>query len=805
MFLRIIYIIVLSLFIGCGGGSNDEKSDNNITEDLNSSNLEIERKPFLIESIHCLNPENLEAGRTIIVSSKITSEEDALLTVAYYITDEDDAEYEESILLDSTVLSVKEGTFDYESSFILPSDLETGKYNIIGFLLPEEGTVLDEREDPLSEEEVENYARLYVEGTELLDIKANDGKPDLELVSIEVNSKNISEENLEKGLTSQEKTTDTTARLTFDIGIVDGNVILNNRKNIFHGSIDVQAYIADANEIVTSACLELDDRCESLEFYQLNSENEVSNKEHLIIEDIKFKERKTILFDIYISEDLLKRIAKSVLGDEDSSIKLKVALSGVEQSSTEDVDKNSIELPIEFEPIILSRSNVDNTNDVLAQALPDYQLRIEDYFRELDKLNPHMNVAEDFTPVDVSEVSSSDPVVIQPPSTVLTPVAGTLLTPASLDNLNIERFRIDEATIVHPVLEPVEITPVELSDLALGADIVAPIGALDLREEEEDYSEIPTDASKLFKENFVYGVMGDYFGIAMNLEAYAQFDNSGIEGVGEGTVDVKLLGLLLHPLSVNAYAGIKPESFEDTRYNLELEVMESVVYSQRESISSRYHLSSSTADEMGERISENIAEVAGLGEEPLFEYRERQYKVWKETSTQTIFVGPVPLTFEGYVSGELGLELNVLIPNMTSLSSNARPYTNLNAGGSASVGISGFGGGVEGRLRLVEESFIAESLGSIHFIENQAEDRVLVLAGTLEEKITNRISGPSGEINLYGEYPYAKICHTRWGHLPYPCGGGIKRKRLNIANFESGTSTQELLNQRQTLFQVRLP
>jgi len=782
-----ILTLILILFIGCG--KTDIKK--NTTSDF------IIKKGFTLERIECLN-DSLEAGREVVCNATILDDssvtDDENLSIRYYLTN---SKGTQSTILGIESFTSNKGSFTYKSKFILPTLLKSDSYEVTGFIFSTELAELDRQNKELTKEEKENYQRLYSRMKEKLKIKANDGKPDLELLSLSINNTKIQNKQISKKSTPP--------LLTFDIGVVKTKVILNNKERIFNGTIDISSFIADAKKIKLSACLEVDGSCEKIKFYRVDNSKIIKERE-FIVDSVVMQEPKTILFNASVHESLLKKIAKLVLEDTATVVKLKVTLFGVNQSATEDKSKNHIEGILKFAPIILSNANIDNNHDIVAKVLPDFKLKSSDYVLKLYEVNKNINPV---TPVYNNPVNINNQGFINHITGINIP--STHEDSVSESSNNIELPQVISSTVVvkntpqQLLLEPLKVSLQDISKLSLGT-VLVPIHAIDLSA--LDPNSVSTDVEKVFGEEFKFDEQGKYFGIQATIGANAKFNKKGVETRGKGVIKAKLFGYNFTPLSITSYAGIKPASFNQTGYNYDVKVVGFNLYTKGKYLSEVHTITESSASDVGKKVKENKKKVKAYLDSTqkitLFSYEKGYSKTATLKKSKTLMIGPIPVVIGAYAKGTVGLDFGGAIVGLSEVTVSAIPYGELEAGAHGGIGASDiFSVGVEGVFTLIKESLIANVTGTLSFIENEASDKVVLFVGTLKETIRNVLEGPKGKINLYVDYPYAKICYTSWGSIPYPCGT-TKRARFNLASFSSRVYDTLLLEKEQTLFRVRL-
>ncbi len=143
----------------------------------------------------------------------------------------------------------------------------------------------------------------------------------------------------------------------------------------------------------------------------------------------------------------------------------------------------------------------------------------------------------------------------------------------------------------------------------------------------------------------------------------------------------------------------------------------------------------------------------------------------------------VPVTVEGRVCAEVGIQasLDLLHSSPNTFEARLGPY--LEAGGyaSAAAGYSGLLAlGVRGELVLVRDDFFGGAQATIELVDQgpYCPYAAGCIRGALREGIENVLQGGEGQIYLFADYPTLKWC--RW----YPCIR-TARAKLPIVNWGS--------------------
>jgi len=154
----------------------------------------------------------------------------------------------------------------------------------------------------------------------------------------------------------------------------------------------------------------------------------------------------------------------------------------------------------------------------------------------------------------------------------------------------------------------------------------------------------------------------------------------------------------------------------------------------------------------------------------------------------TFFVGPVPMSAGGYVTGNIGVRLGTADQNLnpilfTSADDDYRlgtaitPFANIEA-----TMYGGFGSrkfiiaGVEGVLTLLSEElefFYGIEIELINEGVGAAPAEFVISQGP---KITNTFTGPQGKINLFAEFPVLKFKTCKIGFVKIRCPAFVRVK-----------------------------
>ena len=568
LFSHIKAVIVVSMIsiiiLGCGGGGSSSSSG----ADSNTSGTESGSALLMrMKSVECLNAQNLEAGRVIQLRgvSENTKAVQEDVRVSYMLVranipeNNDTNEIGENIAYDIFTPVVGDTTRDINAT--LPPSLATGSYHIVAIINPEE--YMDVDINLSSQDAIDAYEKAYAV-SDNLQIQANDGKPDIEITYIAINDNT----NMQA---SMRATADTV--LTFDVGVIDDKVILNNTNLSFLGMLGLKTSIADASDVKTTACLEFGGECKTVKIYSVDENNQTHLDSDFIISSIELEKNEDVLFNVIIDNPLLEELVIAALKDDTLIVKLKVSIAGIDESATEDSGKNSIETGIRFSPVMLSRANIDNTYDVIAPALSSYKYSLHDYIDDIKIIDTAYTV--------------SNPISLFNPGLGLSlndPIEGiTLTNPTQIKDNSIIKFEPVNTTSTFELIEPVLIPQPNVDNpnddplkIEKNPDIVTQISLKDgvtsalldgyIRDVAKE-----TVNEKVFGRGFQAKFGNDYISLSANFNGQAAFNRDGAALTADASLDVDLYVIAFSMLGVDGYAGIRPAQLEQTGYQFDLE------------------------------------------------------------------------------------------------------------------------------------------------------------------------------------------------------------------------------------------
>ena len=806
---------------GCGGGgsSSSETGSNSSQADANTS---IPKAAKSISALTCRNTSDLMAGRPVMLEDILNNSEGRSdTTVSYYLMtadmldDNGSDSQERGKNFGNAIVSLPPGTITHDLNLTLPPDLSTGEYKILAMLHPD--TIEQKDYNYTTAEEEPLYKQLYAV-TDTLYIEANDGKPDVvtTYLSVEDNSqaKQISKQAPAKQAVSY--------HIPFDIGIIGEDVIVNDKNISFTGIFGAKTYITDAMNVQATACIAYGSACDPVKIFHVDENNATVFSNTFTIDKITFDHEEDILFNAFIDSELLKKIATKVLKDKSLVTKLRVTLGGIDESSSQNPNKNTIETQVVFTPIVLGLEHIDNTNDIIAPALSNYRFTLNNYLDDIQKIDPTYPVkSSDSDSVDL-DLFQTDLTLVDTPSvddiTLSDPTK--IISFGNIPGFNIKPVQTTpDFELVKPVIIPrfpdfgdndkdvFQVTP--------KADIVSQLSlknGVDSSLIDGPAVDLSTEVvhEKVFGKNIKLNTGGKYFGMTFNAGAQAVFNAEGAELTGESSVNVSMLSIDVDVFKATAYAGIKPGQLHRTGYDTEVEFLGLNIYTRSDFIGEHYHLTNSTAQDLRKRIKENIDAVEAYqqnGTDTLIDYK-RYWEVYKEkkvTDTITIFL--VPITFTASASGTIGVDFKMHEKSIGSVAAYADPHAHIQGSGSAAIGIPGAQVGVEGQVGLIDTNYPSVFAAGIKFESDS--HYVYSFLGELSEKIIDISRPPYGEISAFAEYPWPDICYTRkccckkCTKIPYPCLV-TKHENKVVDSFESHMKFKTLLNKHQTLFKVNI-
>lgn len=248
----------------------------------------------------------------------------------------------------------------------------------------------------------------------------------------------------------------------------------------------------------------------------------------------------------------------------------------------------------------------------------------------------------------------------------------------------------------------------------------------------------------------------DKFGVGYGFDALASLDGRGAIASVAGVLDAEVFGNRFDFLTVDGRAQVVPAvdpsavEGEDSSFGIDVRFLGFTVYSLHRP------LGFSTSA-------------------PFSVSKEKKY-------SRTFFLGPIPVTASGGVAGEIGYELVASVQPL-SMVSRIEPYAKLEGTLEAGVGIPGLRAGAGGTLTLIEERFGGNAEASL-LVQSVTP---AVFQGQVTMQVENTLTGPSGRLFLFVEYPGIKWCRgCIFGFcFPFPCGFKTCRNEWGLVTWTS--------------------
>ncbi len=768
------------LFSGCGGGGGSG-SDGNGSSTTSGSTSSASQTALTMEAVECLNAANLEAGRTIQLRSVINSSgmSDKNSTLIYMIEPDGNENNSTGTYLVSDYFVPAQGADTRDIIATLPVSLQSGSYRIIATI---DDTAFGNSDFNLSALDKELTAK-----SDALFIQANDGKPDIEITSIKISATD-SESSKIRSMENEPS-----AILTFEVGVVDDNVILNSRGISFNGVLSINDYIAEAKNFRVSACIDFDGSCKPIEMYSVDDTNQTHYDAYMRVESAKPYRPKDIIFTGVIRKELLNDITTAALKNSEFSPTIKVTVDGIEESGTQDLKKNSIETAVKFTPVVLSRENIDNTFDRVALALSNYKLSMKSYLKDIKAIDPAYPVEINSSGFSLFETGQDfqlnnliKNITLQEQDSQefidgkirFEPVR----TPGNISL--IPTIRIPEPTGVNKQNDPINnIRPVNsmIQELSMGEDISPVLLGAHVNDLSKE-----TVKSKVFKKPYKLATMiNEYAGLRGGLLGMARFDKNGVVFLGTADMDAYILNGWYQIVGIEAISSTWPVDLDETGFRFSFSFLNNTVYEYSKYITEEEGVSDSAATDLKQKVQENIETLETMKGD-LLSYHDG--KGWHDAKKEggTFYIAFIPIAYEYGVMGRMGVKWDLDIKSIGRVDAGITPYAHFEGYGEIGPGFSYHGInvsiGVEGRLYLIHDTFRMGGGAGIKFVAG--DSGVTSYIGELFEFILNDITPPYGGVYLYAKADLIGSIHKR------------------IWEVDSEPETKVLLNKHQTLFKV---
>lgn len=259
----------------------------------------------------------------------------------------------------------------------------------------------------------------------------------------------------------------------------------------------------------------------------------------------------------------------------------------------------------------------------------------------------------------------------------------------------------------------------------------------------------------------------DKFGVGFGFDSFASVDGRGAIAEVEGGLAIEVFGSTFDFMHLDARAQVVPAvdpaatAGQTSGFFLDLEFASITVYSFQKELGYTF---------------------------------DGSFSISKEKSfSKQFFVGPVPVSTTGGVAGELGYQLTANL-QPTSLACRTGPYATLEATIEAGVGILGLRAGAGGGLTLIDERFEGNVLTGLTVVHGAAP---AIFQGSASMQVGNAVTGPTGRIFLFVEYPGVKWCRAciLGACFPFPCGIKTVRKEWGLVSWVSFVKEDVLFDQ----------
>lgn len=265
-----------------------------------------------------------------------------------------------------------------------------------------------------------------------------------------------------------------------------------------------------------------------------------------------------------------------------------------------------------------------------------------------------------------------------------------------------------------------------------------------------------------FEKSYSKGFSNYWFGAKIEVKGEAGLDKNGAMAKASGKAPVTVIGYTFDFMNAEATAQATPQNMAASYFSIDVKFAGQSIYSHRKDGKFSWEKKPSWKKEKG-------------------------YKEW-------VNVGPIPVSLEAGASGELGFKVNVAVQE--NFSASLDPYVDTGAYAKAAVDIVVASAGVKGSLSLIKDTLDTSTTCSMTLKEGGS-----VLEGTLHEKITNEINGPSGKISLFVKWTSGiKWCKKCKWHVCiwYPCGKKTHEADKSLVSWSSFKKQETLLDKKQT-------
>jgi len=293
----------------------------------------------------------------------------------------------------------------------------------------------------------------------------------------------------------------------------------------------------------------------------------------------------------------------------------------------------------------------------------------------------------------------------------------------------------------------------EINDNVKEAEVTVSSGA---------FSSLSSSDGLQFKKSYLKKFDNYWFGAKIDVRGEGDLNDNGAMAFALAKVPVTIIGHSFDFMKTEAKAQATPQDMASSYFYVDVEFAGINLYHYDKNASFSWERDWSVHKEMG-------------------------YKEW-------ITVGPIPVLLEAGASGSLGFKVTVAVQK--NLNASLAPYVDAGAYAKAAIDVVVASAGIKGHLSLIKDTMKASTTCSM-VLKNGGK----VLEGTLHEKITNKLDGPSGSISLFVKWlsgiKWCKKC--KWDIcIHYPCGKKTHEKDKSLVHWHSFMRRETLLDKEQT-------
>jgi hypothetical protein len=650
IFKSVFLVFFVSFFVSCSSSGGGDSSSSDAVVGL--------------KSLSSLSGQNFEAGREIEIRLDLNaSKEQSGFAVSYYFVDaasdiDENLSSEEStqIFIGGASFDLSQGDGSYDVNLTIPSEMEDDNYKLMALV------ELDELKSTDINQSVEEFADdNSILGDEIISISSNDSKADVEIETVAINE---DEEDLEDDDAQLSPSFRSMAEglsnpvVNFDVAAYNNSIILNDDNISFHGTLTLKSYIASADNVTLSACIELNSVCTPLQFYEYDENNNSLLLDSFTVDKIDVNDTTDVVFDIIVKKETLRSIAVETLSSlSPTPPTLKLEISGVDESASNDALKNAVSQSMEFVPLFLSKENTDNVKDIVSQIkagadLGDYNLSAYgvDYTTALGILG--------IDPADIADEVELPDIDLPFPSPSLAPAAES--GSKKLFSESFEKSKYGKRFGAGVYLDGKS----ELNSDGLLAEVDGKI------------------KTKVLGNKFTF----------LGIESDVSVNPGSFEDTGYA-IDVTFAGLNLVTFSddLSSVTGMTSSTQTDKKKKFkENNTTINVSYTQETQVG---------------LVSADVDYYIG---------KSKGYE-------RTIFVSIVPVTVLAEAKGGLGIKAGIGLDGIAKLSANITPYVDVGAVAEGGVGALGYSAGAGADLTIIKEEFITKASGEMEFVGDETD------------------------------------------------------------------------------------